>query len=92
MEGYGGLAATQPMPMPTVTERQSIVKEYEWAVTDLQAVVAELTARLQPVLRPLDPENNAPGPMPPISEHRQRLHDLAVTTGALRGLLDRLEV
>lgn len=74
-------------------ERESIVKEFEWAITDLQQVVAELGNRLIPVMRPAPPTpagNDSPEQV--VSTARQRLTDLHKTTGVLRTFLDLIEV
>lgn len=73
-------------------ERESIVKEFEWAITDLQKVVSELAIRLQPVLVPKELVDADGVPMAEPSPVRQRLYDLQATTGNIRGLLARLEV
>lgn len=74
-----------------VEERTSIVKEFEWAITDLQTVVEELHVRLVPVTRS-EPEAMLSDVIIPSSEARSRLHDLQATTASLRALLNRLEV
>lgn len=77
---------------PSQPDRQSIVKEFEWAVTDLQMALAELHERLLPVLRPEPPIASDSQPEPPVSEARQRLRDLQRSTAGIRFLLERLEV
>lgn len=73
-------------------ERQSIIKEFEWSITDLQNVVEELYGRLSPVVRS-EPEAMATSDaVIPSSDARARLHDLQGTTAALRSLISRLEV
>lgn len=78
--------------MEVMEERQSIIKEFEWAITDLQKTVEELHVRLVPVTSPAFPDDTLSDPLPPSSEARSRLHDLQGTTASLRGLLNRLEV
>lgn len=75
-------------------ERESIIKEFEWAITEHQSVVAELAMRLDPILRPSEPPKIAGPDSPPMlnSQVRSRLYDLHSLTGSLRDLLNRLEV
>lgn len=83
---------TAKIAVSQVEERQSIIKEFEWSITDLQAVVEELHARLSPVTRN-ETDANAPGDsVIPTSDARARLHDLQGTTASLRSLISRLEV
>lgn len=72
--------------------RDSIVKEFEWAITELQKVTEELHIRLAPVTRPSCPSDNLSANKEPVSEVRSRLQDLHATTSALRALIERLEV
>lgn len=88
----GTASASQSWTTSVAPERNSIVKEYEWAITDLQVVVAEMTVRLQPVLAPVPLNDESVDPAPSMSEARARLIDLHGTTAQLRSLLDRLEV
>lgn len=94
MTSTAGYAQMSPSTTGAMTgERSSIVKEYEWAVTDLQVVVAELGDRLGPILVP-DMSDKQPGgePMQAVSEARGRLMDLQLTTARIRALISRLEV
>lgn len=82
---------TMPGAKMEIDERTSIIKEFEWAITDLQKVTEELHVRLQPVTRS-EPEAMTEDRVIGVSEVRTRLHDLQLTTAALRSLLSRLEV
>lgn len=75
-----------------VEERQSIIKEFEWSITELQEVVEELHIRLVPVTRSESTVDMLGEKIIPTSEARSRLHDLQGTTASLRSLLARLEV
>lgn len=78
--------------MQVTEDRPSIIKEFEWSITELQKVVEELYGRLSPVTRS-EPETMLnETALPPSSEARSRLHDLQDTTASLRSLISRLEV
>lgn len=73
-------------------DRPSIIKEFEWAITDLQSVVEELYSRLAPVVR-REPESDPPSEVIiPTSDARANLYALQGSTGSLRSLISRLEV
>lgn len=77
--------------MQVTEDRPSIIKEFEWAITDLQKVTEELHVRLEPVTRS-EPAEMQDDRVLGTSEARTRLHDLQLTTASLRGLISRLEV
>lgn len=78
--------------MKVSDDRQSIIKEFEWAITDLQNVVAELYERLVPVTKNEPIEGLLVTDVVATSDARIRLHDLQGTTASLRSLISRLEV
>lgn len=78
--------------MQVTEDRPSIIKEFEWSITELQKTVEELFVRLSPVTRSEADSSVLDAPVAPTSEARSRLHDLQGTTASLRGLLNRLEV
>lgn len=78
--------------MQVTEDRPSIIKEFEWSITDLQKVVEELHSRLLPVTRNEPSAPLAAEIIEPNSEARSRLHDLQLTTASLRSLISRLEV
>ncbi len=85
MEEYVGIEqAASP-------DRESIVKEFEWATTDMDKVLGDLSNRLQPLLRP-DDRKEGSEPMPPVSPIRSQLHKIHAQAAYLRMILDRLEV
>lgn len=78
--------------MKITEDRPSIVKEFEWAITDLQNVVEELHGQLIPVTKNEPIPDMAVTDVVATSEARSRLHDLQGTTALLRSLISRLEV
>lgn len=77
--------------MQVTEDRPSIIKEFEWSITDLQKTVEELHVRLAPITR-VEPEGILSDVIAPTSEVRSRLHDLQGTTASLRSLISRLEI
>lgn len=97
MYDYGTASSSAPVTTANAgmvaPDRQSIVKEYEWAITDIDAALKELFSRLEPVLDPSYPDGCADGvPTPPVSEARSRLHHLQGLAASVRGITARLEV
>lgn len=82
----------QAITAGTTPDRQSIIKEYEWAITDLDAALTELFDRLDPVLTPDYPDSVEGVPTPEVSTARYRLHHLQGLTVSVRAITDRLEV
>lgn len=75
-----------------VPDRQSIIKEYEWAIVELDKVIDELAVRLSPVLTPYYADPSDCDPAPDTSEARARLMHLHGLISTLRLVIDRLEV
>lgn len=74
-------------------DRGQIVKEFEWAITDLEKVVDELRARLSPIMMPPTlTDERLSEPRGPVSDARGRLMDLHRVTAVLRETLGLLEV
>lgn len=73
--------------------RQSIVTEYELAITDLDSALTELFDRLDPVLVPSYPDPGTDcAPEQAVSEARSRLHHLQGLGDSVRSITARLEV
>jgi hypothetical protein len=75
------------------SEPARLVDEFRFALNDLGDVIAELSARLRPVSQLEYPEpGNSAQADPIVSEARTELHRLWAQVGALRGIVERLEV
>lgn len=89
-----GTATASAGHLTVKSERESIVKEFEWATTELDSIVSELTQRLGPILAPSydDKVSGMSDPMPEVSPARSQLHNLHAQIARIRWILDRLEV